>query len=66
MKNVYICQFCDVLHHSFSGATSVITTLDQPYSKKHVAGDETMNNWMPGKGSAQLARLSSEAWLLLF
>ncbi|KAG2633570.1 hypothetical protein PVAP13_2NG262500 [Panicum virgatum] len=39
---------------SSTGATSVITTLDQPYSKKHVAGDETMNNWMPGKGQAAM------------
>jgi serine/threonine-protein kinase CTR1 len=39
---------------SSTGATSAVTTLDQPYSKKHVAGDETMNNWMPGKGQAAM------------
>ncbi|CAD6225707.1 unnamed protein product [Miscanthus lutarioriparius] len=33
-------------------ANGTVVSLDHPYSKKHVAGDDVMNSWVPGKGQA--------------
>lgn len=38
----------------FSGVanSTTVVSLDHPYSKKHVAGDDVMNSWVPGKGKS--------------
>ncbi|KAL6838511.1 hypothetical protein ACP4OV_031756 [Aristida adscensionis] len=39
---------------STGGANSAAAAPDQPYSKKHVSGDEIMGSWVPVKGQAAL------------
>ncbi|XP_062194397.1 serine/threonine-protein kinase CTR1 isoform X2 [Phragmites australis] len=39
---------------STGAANSAAVALDQPYSKKHVAGDDIINRWVPGKGQAAM------------